>query len=278
MVLFLAMLYGIHQSIQRCKTELTITQYQIETEFSESLRIVQLTDLHSCSFGEDNADLIELVAQQEPDLILMTGDMLDRRDENADVVCTLIEKLCSVAPVYYGYGNHETAWMERTGESLTPVLTEAGATVLDVEYVDITIQGQELRLGGYHGYYRQPGMYSVTQEQREEELSFAEAFENTDRYKLLLCHIPTTWLDWEYIDKYPIDLVLTGHYHGGQIRLPLVGGLYAPYVGWFPPYTEGIYYGEQATCILSTGLGSGPNISRLNNPPRVVVVDLIPQK
>ena len=73
-----------------------------------------------------------------------------------------------------------------------------------------------------------------------------------------------------------LDLVLTGHYHGGQIRLPLVGGLYAPYVGMFPEYTEGLFEGEQATCILSTGLGSGTRLPRINNLPEIVVADLIP--
>ena len=79
------------------------------------------------------------------------------------------------------------------------------------------------------------------------------------------------------MDDYPVDLVLTGHYHGGQVRLPMIGGLVAPYVGWFPEYTEGMYVGEKATAILSTGLGSSPGIPRVNNPPQVVVVDLIPK-
>lgn len=253
-----------------------VTSYAVDADVKEPVRIVQLTDLHSWEFGEENGELAALVAAQKPDLILMTGDMMDRRDKNADVVCTLIKKLTPIAPVYYGYGNHEYRWMDNHGESLTPVLTEAGAIVLDVEYMDITVNGQELRLGGYHGYYRHPHMFPVTEEQIAVQLAFCEEFEDTDRCKILLAHIPTAWLDWGYIDKFPVDLVLSGHYHGGQIVLPWLGGVYAPYIGLFPPCTEGIYTGTQATCVLSAGVGSRPGIPRINNPPEIVVVDLCP--
>ena len=263
-------------SIYRCATELTVARYEVPAELSAPIRIVQLTDLHSQEFGDENRELVELVAAQTPDLILMTGDMMDRNDENADVVCALIEKLASVAPVYFGYGNHEYQWMNHHGESLTPALTEAGAVVLDVEYLDITVNGQDLRLGGYHGYYRQPHMFPVTEEQKIAERAFCDDFEDTDRYRILLSHIPTAWLDWGYIDECPVELVLSGHYHGGQIRLPWLGGVYAPYIGLFPPYTGGLYTGTQAACILSAGLGSSPGIPRINNLPEIVVADLIP--
>ena len=261
-------------SARRCSREVTVVRYEVETELEEAVRIVQLTDLHSKVFGEQNDLLVGLVAEAEPDLILMTGDMVDRDAENADVACALIRALTKIAPVYYAYGNHEYAWMETNGESLTPVLEKAGAIVLDVAYEDIEVKGQPLRIGGYHGYYRQPGMYQVTAEEHQRQLSFCEDFENTERYKLLLCHIPTAWLDWAYMDKFSVDLVLSGHYHGGQIRLPLVGGLYAPYVGMFPEYTDGLFEGEQATCILSTGLGSSQGLPRINNLPEVTVVTL----
>ena len=259
----------------RSTTYLYVSKYTVATELSESIRIVHLTDLHSCVFGENNENLTALVAEQEPDLILMTGDMVSCSDEDAEEICDLINRITNTAPVYYGYGNHEIQWENRTGESLVPALEAAGAIVLNTAYLDVTINGQALRVGGYHGYYRQPGMYKISPEQHQRELDFADSFENTDRYKILLCHIPTAWWDWGYADKYPVDLVFSGHYHGGQIRFPLIGGLYAPYVGLFPEYTQGLYNGEKAVCILSTGLGDDKIIPRINNLPEVVVVELI---
>ena len=256
---------------------LEVVSYCVDADVKEPVRIVHLTDLHSYEFGESNSILVEQVAKQEPDLILMTGDMLDRSDENADVVCALVEKLTPLAPVYYSYGNHEYTWMNNHKESLTPVLTEAGAVVLDVEYLDITVNCQNLRIGGYHGYYRQPHMFEVSDEQKVAQLAFCDDFENTDRCKILLSHIPTAWIDWEYMNKFPVDLVLSGHYHGGQIVLPWIGGVYAPYIGLFPPNTEGIFQGERTVCILSAGLSSSPGIPRINNPPQIVVVELIPK-
>lgn len=265
------------QSIKECETELTVVQYELETELTEPIRIVQLTDLHSHVFGTDNDILAALVLQQNPDLVVMTGDMMDKQDENADVVCSLIRQLSPHVPVWFGYGNHESEWMDQNGSDLTPVLEEAGAHVLDCSFQDLQLKNQQIRLGGYHGYYRQPGMYEVTPEQRQAELDFAQAFENTQRFKLLLCHIPTAWLDWGYIDQFPVDLVLTGHYHGGQIRIPYLGGLYAPYIGLFPPYTEGMFVGQTAACVLSRGLGSSPGIPRINNLPEITVIDLVPK-
>lgn len=275
-VLILIVFTAFSIVLHRDATEFIVTEYSVPTEVTSPTRIVHLTDLHSVVYGEGNEEIVSAVLSASPDLILMTGDMLSGEDDGPEVVCDLIGRLSEIAPVYYGYGNHEKEWEARTGDSLAPALTAAGATVLDCAYVDVTVCGTDLRIGGYHGYYRQPHMFPISEDQKQAELSFCDDFEDTDRYKILLCHIPTAWLDWGYINCFPVDLVLSGHYHGGQIRL-FGRGLYAPYVGLFPEYTRGIFQGETATCILSAGIGTEQGIPRINNSPEILSIDLIPE-
>lgn len=269
-IVVLAYFYFVSQN-------LTINYYKLETSINTPIRIVQLSDLHNAEFGDNNEELIDLVKKQSPDLIVMSGDMINRDEENLDIITDSISSLSDAAPIYYGYGNHEVDWIESFGFDLEDKLTQAGAVVLNNSYRDVSVNDSELRIGGYMGYYRQPGMLTQDEEQKKVELDFANDFENTDRLKILINHIPTQWVDWDYINEYPVDIVFSGHYHGGAIRIPIIDqGLYAPYVGWFPPYTKGMFTGSQATCVLSTGLGSEHNIPRLNNTADIVIVDVVP--
>lgn len=256
-----------------------VTKYRIYAPLEQPLRLVQLSDLHNQTFGKDNVRLIKRVCALEPDLILMTGDMINSDDPDISVILALTQSLSEIAPVYCCYGNHETSWMKHFDTDLRSCLEQAGARVLNVEYCDVCCKGNELRLGGYEGYYRAPLMTSGGDKEREkQEYQFFADFENTDRYKILLNHIPTAWLDWEYRDDYKVDLVFCGHYHGGQIRLPLIGGLIAPNIGYFPHYTKGLYASIPAKVVLSAGLGSDRKIPRINNPGEIVCVDLLPEK
>ncbi len=258
------------------QVSLSIAHYSINVDIDESIRIIHLTDLHNKEFGKENNELVEEIAELKPDMVVMTGDMFNK-DEDTKVVCRLIEKLKKIAPVYYSFGNDEMDWELGEQKELRLLLEEAGAMVLDFEYADVEVKGQLLRIGGYYGYYRTPHMRTDDPVEQEKDLVFATEFEDTDNVKVLLCHIPTAWLDWGYIDKYPVDVVFSGHYHGGQVRLPFIGGIYAPYAGVFPEYTKGIFEGECATCVLSAGLGSDSMIPRINNVPEILVVDLVPQ-
>ena len=259
--------------------DLTVSNYTIEADISNTIRIVQLSDLHNEEFGDNNAELVSLVEAQHPNLIIMSGDMLNRDDPDTAVVASLIHSLVSIAPVYFGYGNHETSWENKYGKVLHDVFTTAGAIVLDDKYVDVVINGEPVRIGGYMGYYRQPGMFTNDTNQWDREFLFFDGFESTDSFKMLINHIPTQWVDWNYIDKYPVDLVLCGHYHGGMVRIPFLDqGLYAPYIGWFPPFTKGAWEGSEASCILSTGLGTEHSIPRINNPPEIAVIDVLKKR
>lgn len=259
--------------------DLTVSFYELNLDVKEPIRIVQLSDLHNSEFGDKNCDLIDIVKEQNPDLIFMSGDMLNRDDPNEDVVLELISRLKDIAPVYFGYGNHEDSWEKTFKKTLKYDFESAGAIVVNNNYIDLEFKGSELRIGGYMGYWQQPHMFNGNPYIVRTEREFADDFENTDRIKLLINHIATQWVDWNYIDKYEVDAVFCGHYHGGMIRIPFIDrGVFAPYVGWFPPRTKGMYTGEKATCILSAGLGSEHSIPRINNPPEIVVVDLVPNE
>ena len=254
---------------------LTFSQHSVETDLSTPIRIIQLSDLHNKKFGENNKNLIKKILEQKPDIVVMTGDMVNSYQKDLTTVTSLIRELSKSIPVYFSLGNHEISYQQNFDVDLKEIFENTGAVVLDYEYADVSIKGNNLRIGGYYGYYRTPHLDTTSAEQKKIMSKFSNEFEDTDIYKLLLCHIPTTWVDWDGIDDYPVNLVLCGHYHGGQIRIPFVGGLHAPYVGWFPKNTKGMFVGEKATCILTTGLGSGKKIPRINNPPEIVIIDLL---
>ncbi|MCD8356567.1 MAG: metallophosphoesterase [Clostridia bacterium] len=261
----------------RASQDLEVNVYTVEADIVNPLRIVHITDLHNTELGTNNIDLINTIKEQQPDLIFTTGDMINRDDPNLNIICTLIEQLTEISPVYYGYGNHETAWEKSFSQSMADQLTAAGAIVVQDSYIDLNLNGNEFRIGGCMNYYRKWGMMTSSQEEWDMEDSFADDFENTDRYKILLNHIPTSFVDWGGVDEYPVDLVFSGHYHGGMIRIPIINrGVYAPYIGLFPKYTKGIVYGTEAICVQSAGLGTEHSIPRIYNPPEVVVVDLTP--
>lgn len=240
-----------------------------------SIRIVQLTDLHNAVIGNDNETLVTLVAEQSPNLIVMTGDMINQDNPDLTIIKNLITRLSQIAPVYFGYGNHETAWEENYGYTIHEELSSVGAIVLDDEYIDIDINGIPIRIGGFRGFYGFTHMDGQDEAQKVRDGDFFKNFVDTDNYRILLNHIPTQWVDWRYIDSWHTGLIFSGHYHGGQIVLPLIGALYAPYVGWLPQYTHGCYEGDASTCILSSGLGNERAwLPRINNPPEIVVVDL----
>lgn len=258
---------------------LTASRYAIRSDkISGAVRVVFLSDLHGREFGADNVRLLDQIAAEKPDLIALVGDIFnqDADEDEIDRMCGFIRRVSAIAPVYFGLGNHEWSYLGTHGTDLLECVRESGAAVLESEYLDVEIHGTPLRISGYMGYYREPQMTTADPEQAERERAFFDAFEATDRFRLLLNHIPTVWLDWHGTNRYPVDLVLSGHYHGGLIRIPILEqGVVAPYVGMFPPYTKGMFTGEKATCILTTGL-AGSRIPRFFNPPEIVVIDLLP--
>lgn len=145
--------FMVGRSLYQSKYSLTCTLYQISSDKIETpVRIVQLTDLHNSEFGENNQELIDRVTAQFPDLILITGDLLNADETRTDIATNLIFALCDIAPVYISLGNHEIEYHENFGKDIVELYQNSGAEVLECKYKDITINGQHLRLSGIYGY------------------------------------------------------------------------------------------------------------------------------
>ena len=256
--------------------QLEFEQVQVE-KLTQPLRIVHLADLHNSEFGENNQDLIDMVASQKPDLIFFTGDLVTGWEKDTAVPMDLTEELVKIAPVYISVGNHEQLHENSFGSDLTGMLRYRGAKVMEFSYEDITLKEQNLRIGGISGYCV-PEIYLQSGEAKIEECEFLRDFQDTERCTMLMAHMPVCWIRNDGISYWDADLVFSGHTHGGQFRLPLMGGVYAPDMGFFPGWLEGQYPSSDGskTLILSRGLGNSLPVPRLNNPPQVLVVDLIP--
>lgn len=269
---------AIFLSVLLSNTRIRAVSYSISLEnLTSPVRVVLLSDLHGKSFGRENARLIAKVQEQSPNAIFLDGDMIDRGADPADVqeLLRLIERLCEIAPVYFAPGNHELTYMQTDANFLTQV-AEVGAVVVNDSYVDVTIAGQPLRIGGTmgHAFYfgRNEEEFASSPEYR-----FLKAFEDTDVPKICLAHMPDTFIFNGAYNLWNVDLVLSGHTHGGLIRLPFVGGLYAPMQGWFPEYDRGYFrLGEHTQIVITSGLAGYGMIPRIHNPPEIVVIDLVP--
>ena len=253
---------------------ISITSYICENnKIKQNFKIVHLTDLHNYQFGSKNQHLISKVKTEAPDVIFLTGDMLNADEERPEILTDLIRQLVLIAPVYASLGNHELEYMQLYGNrDLIAQMEETGAVVLDKEYLDVEINGQEVRLGGVYGYVLSPD------DKEDPEQTFMEEFQDTDRLKILLSHVPEGLLLWKSMEHWDVDLVFSGHVHGGQVRIPFVGGLYDPEEGYFPTYTKGMFECGNGTMVLSAGLGSSRGVPRVNNLPELVVCEVKGEK
>lgn len=253
---------------------ISITSYICENnKIKQNFKIVHLTDLHNYQFGSKNQHLISKVKTEAPDVIFLTGDMLNADEERTDILTDLIRQLVLIAPVYASLGNHEIEYVQLSGNrDLIAQMEEAGAVVLDKEYLDMEINGQEVRLGGVYGYVLSPD------DKEDPEQTFMKEFQDTDRFKILLSHVPEGLLLWKSMEHWDVDLVFSGHVHGGQVRIPFVGGLYDQEEGYFPTYTKGMFECGNGTMVLSAGLGNSRGVPRVNNLPELVVCEVKGEK
>lgn len=237
-------------------------------KLTAEVRLAVVTDFHS----SDNADdVVAMVASCAPDAVLLVGDLFDDDTQNRppERTLSLMRQLSALYPCYYVSGNHE-AW---TGEmdALYQQTGEAGVTVLRMSSGVLTVRGQRIALCGVPDPYEM--VFSGAPDTEEQLRQALEDVDSAD-FTVLLAHRP------ELLTKYaqfPLDLVVSGHAHGGQVRIPgVLNGLYAPNQGWFPKLAGGAYTQDGTTLIVSRGLAVRTRLPRIFNRPEVVLVRCVP--
>ena len=253
-------------------TALEVNEYEVVSDRIpqgfEGFRIAQVSDLHNAEFGEGNEKLIQLLSQTDPDIIVLTGDLIDSRHTDIEIALDFGRQAIKLAPVYYVSGNHEARVREY--EDLKMGLAEAGVVILENQKVQITREGESITLMGIADpSFQEDYLFGDSESVARQAIDDLQ--NESDGYTILLSHRP------ELFDLYVdtgMDLVFSGHAHGGQFRLPFVGGLVAPNQGFFPKFDEGRFTEENTTMIVSRGVGNSIIPIRFNNRPEIVLVTL----
>lgn len=232
-----------------------------DTVTDAGFKMVVISDLHDHEFGKDNEKLIRRVKEQDPELIILDGDMLNEDSKSDEVPVRLVKGLAEIAPVYYALGNHELDYIGTAEGKKMQKHPEIG--------------GCKVRIGGMYEY-----AFALDGDNSAENLTgdvrdFLEEFQNTDRYKIMLCHRPDSFVFGDASDYWKIDLVISGHDHGGQVVIPFKGGLYGGDQGWFPPYVHGLYRTGRIRLFVTSGLSSEKQkLPRWNNRPEIAVLNV----
>lgn len=258
-----------------CWGSLKTTQYEVAVEnLNSEIKAVVISDLHGREYGENNENLIQLIAGQKPDVIFADGDMISRDAKEKDVeeFVSLLDKLLKIAPVFYSTGNHEVDYMEEHGEALLDRIAETGATVLYDNFAETEIAGNTIRIGGTSGHYRDINWTEQLDYAMQEEIG------STDVPAIVLMHMPENMVKDSARERWNADLYISGHTHGGVWRLPLVGGVIAPTQGLFPEYDQGQFLVDgRLNLIISSGLSGYGWIPRVFNKPEICVITLVPK-
>lgn len=255
-----------------------ISEYTINLSgLSGSAKVVVISDLHGKEFGRDNRRLLAKISEQKPDAIFVVGDMLNDADaENGFSKTTkLLTDLSDIAPVYFSYGNQEKEYSGDIIDGFVDTITENGIIVLDDSFVDCEIGGQKIRIGGTMGHAFPFGR-TMEEFESSDEYIFLKDMEKTDLPTIVLAHMPDTFI-FNGAHNYwsNIDLVVSGHTHGGVVRLLFAGGLYAPMQGFFPEYDYGFFMlGEKIKMVITSGLSGYKFIPRFLNLPEICVLNL----
>lgn len=242
----------------------TIEDMQIPKSFND-MTIVHISDLHNEEFGENQEDLLETMETIKADVIVLTGDLIDTKntDKDIDITMDFINGATSLAPTYYVTGNHDV-WSSQYPE-LEKRLIDSGVVVLRDQVQEIIKNNESISLIGLDDPDSKDIPPSLSVSDRLSSLT-----SETEAYTILLAHRPE---DFDiYVNE--VNLVLSGHSHGGQICFPFIGALVAPDQGLFPKYSDGLYSKDGTKMIISRGLGTSVIPIRINNPPEIIVIKL----
>ena len=245
----------------------TISSSKLPQSF-DGYRIAHVSDLHNTEMGKDNEKLLAMLRDADPDMIAITGDLIDSRNTDIEVALKFVREAVKIAPCYYVTGNHE-ARVNEYGE-LKAGMETAGVTVLEDVRTEISMEGATITLIGVNDpSYQTDYLFGDSETVMNTKLE--ELHTEDGEFTVLLSHRP------ELFDAYTdhgIDLVLSGHAHGGQFRLPFIGGLVAPNQGFFPEYDAGIYTEDNTNMLVSRGVGNSILPFRINNRPEVILIEL----
>ena len=244
-------------------TTIEVEDSKIPKSF-DNFSIIQISDLHDAKFGKKQKNLIEKVKEIDPDIIVITGDFIDFSRYNIENSSNFVYGVSDSYNVYYVPGNHEAALKSRY-EEVRDNLQKAGATVLDNKNYKICKDNECINLIGVQD------ISFIENKDKNILKNTISELKDESLYNILLSHRPNLW---EIYEKAGMDLVLSGHAHGGQIRLPFTNGLYAPDQGVFPQYTSGANKFGNTLVVISRGLGNSRFPFRVNNRPEIVNIIL----
>lgn len=256
--------------------EMRVVRYAVHAEDGfPSIRIAQVSDLHSCAYGEDQCELLEAIDRENPDLVVLTGDIFDGSLPMEPAVAFL-RGIQGKYPCYFVTGNNEYEKGRNAFEKRMAVLTECGIIRLSGGMEVIQVKGANINICGVDDPYAWANSDDPLESREtryKEQVAQVAALAQNGNYTVLLAHRPELF---DYYSQFDFDLVLSGHVHGGQWRIPgLLDGLYAPGQGFFPEYTGGKYEKNGAVMIVSRGLArETTNIPRINNRPELVIIDV----
>ena len=247
---------------------ISISSSHIPAAFS-GFRIAQISDLHNAEFGKNNAELLKLLSESRPDIIVITGDLIDANHTDVGIALGFAQESVRIAPTYYVTGNHEAASPQY--DTLKAGLEEEGVIVLEDEAISLERGGETISLIGL----ADPDFTVKGEMFGEAPVMVSAKLKNLNdgegKYTIMLSH--RSELFETYVNC-GIDLVFAGHAHGGQFRLPFIGGVIAPNQGLFPKYDAGLYTDGGTNMVVSRGIGNSIIPLRFNNRPEIVLVEL----